>query len=145
MTVDAALAGTASRYRVERVARRRGAFGLDDRRRPDPARIEAELRAFLAERLPEIWPLPTLPEPDDAGRTLALLLPEGHVAVLRIEAKPERPGPMGRALAARCTALRIPHATVSSLMQGRAALRRFGVEPRPVPAGPTAHAVFGRS
>jgi hypothetical protein len=140
-----ALFGSVDRYVIERVARRRGAFGLDDRRRPQPERIEAELRAFLAGRLPEVWPLPSAQEPDDAGRTLALLLPQGHVAVLRIEAKPEDPGPAGHALAARCAAMRIPHATVSSLVQGRAALRRFGVEPRPVPAGPATRAIFRRS
>lgn len=140
-----ALSGSAGRYAIERVARRRGAFGLDDRRRPQPERIEAELRAFLAGRLPEVWPLPSAHEPDDAGRTLALLLPQGHVAVLRIEAKPEDPGPVGRALAARCTAMRIPHANVASLVQGRMALRRFGIEPRPVPAGSAAHAVFRRN
>ncbi len=140
-----ALAGSAGRYRIERVAHRRGAFGLDDRRRPRPERIEAELRAFLTGRLPEVWPLPSLPDPDDAGRTLALLLPQGHVAVLRIEAKPEDPGPAGRAVAVRCAAMRIPHATVSSLLQGRAALRRFGVEPRPAPAGTAARTIFRRS
>ncbi len=123
-----ALSGSAGRYGIERVSRRRGAFGLDDRRRPQPERIEAELRAFLAGRLPEVWPLPSVHEPDDAGRTRALLLPQGHVA-----------------LAARCTAMRIPHATVASLVQGRMALRRFGIEPRPVPAGSAAHAVFRRS
>ena len=140
--------------RVERVSRRRGAFGLDERRFPDPARVEADLRTFLAARLPDVWPIPTRLEPPEpapagdgaGGRTLALLLPRGHVAVLRIDRDPRHPGPASRALADRCRALHIPHATVSSLSEGRAALRRLGVEPRPqaaTPAGPTLDAVFG--
>lgn len=137
--------------RVERAPRRRGAFGLDERRFPDPARVEADLRRFLAGRLPDVWPLPAPPAPaaDDAGaRTLTLLLPRGHVAVLRIDRDPVHPGPASRALADRCRAMHIPHATVSSLPEGRAALRRLGVEPRPVdaaPAGPTLASVFGRA
>ena len=139
--------------RVEKAPRRRGSFGLDERRFPDPARVEAELRAFLAGHLPEVWPIPTRsgsPEPvgDGAGgRTLALLLPRGHVAVLRVDRDPGRPGPESLALAERCRAMRIPHATVSSLSEGRAALRRLGVEPRPeacAAAGPTPGSVFGR-
>lgn len=145
-----------SALRVERVPRRRGAFGLDERRRPDPARVEADLRAFLAGRLPEVWPLPAPGEaasPDEAlgdadGRTLSLLLPRGRVAVLGIERDPGRPGPASRALAARCGAMRIPHATVSSVAEGRAALRRLGIEPRPQEPTPGASApasVFGRT
>lgn len=139
--------------RVEKVPRRRGAFGLDERRFPDPARVEADLRTFLAGRLPEVWPIPTRswpPEPAGdwaGGRTLALLLPRGHVAVLRIDRDPGHPDPESLALAERCRAMRIPHATVSSLSEGRAALRRLGVEPRPEAApavGPTLDSVFGR-
>ncbi|RYB03674.1 hypothetical protein [Lichenibacterium ramalinae] len=137
---------------VLRAPRRRGAFGLDERRRPDPARVEEGLRGFLALRLPEVWPLsPGGAEPADAsGRTLALLLPRGHVALLRIERDPERPGPAACALAERCIALRIPHAVVSSLAEGRAALRRLGVErppggPGPARGGPTLASVFGRA
>lgn len=140
--------------RVERAPRRRGSFGLDERRFPDPARVEAELRRFLAGRLPEVWPVPTPPGVSDparadaaGGRTLALLLPRGHVAVLRIDRDPDRPDPESIALADRCRAMRIPHATVSSLAEGRSALRRLGVEPRPEapPAGPMPDAAFGRS
>ncbi len=128
---------TAAALRVERAPRRRGAFGLDERRRPDPARVEAALRCFLAGRLPEVWCLPGLSdgiqtdEGGPAGRTLALLLPRGHVAVLRIERDPDRPGAASRALADRCRAMRIPHATVSSVEEARAALRRLGVEAGP--------------
>ena len=140
---------------VERVSRRRGAFGLDERRFPDPARVEADLRRFLAGRLPEVWPIPAQLgpcEPAPAGdgtatRTLALLLPRGHVAVLSIDRDPGHPGPASRALADRCRAMHIPHASVSSLSEGRAALRRLGIEPRreaPIPTGPTLHSVFGR-
>ncbi len=140
--------------RIEKALRRRGAFGLDERRFHDPARVEADLRAFLAGRLPEVWPLPTrpgAPEPEGdgpGGRTLALLLPRGHVAVLRIDRDPGHPDPESLALAERCRAMRIPHATVSSLSEGRAALRRLGVEPRPqaaASAGPTLGSVFGRA
>ncbi len=138
--------------RVEKGVRRRGAFGLDERRFPDPARVEADLRVFLAGRLPEVWPIPTQPGPSEpegegpGGRTLALLLPRGHVAVLRIDRDPGHPGPESLALAERCRAMRIPHATVSSLSEGRAALRRLGVEPRPEAAvGPTPGSIFGRT
>ena len=138
--------------RVERAPRRRGAFGLDERRFADPARVEAELRDFLAGRLPEVWPVPTPAPSSDVepagnaveGRTLALLLPHGHVVVLRIERDRARPGPASLALADRCRAMGIPHATVSNLTEGRAALRRLGVEPRPaVVAGPTLRSLFG--
>lgn len=115
--------------RVERARQRRGAFGLDDRRRPDPARVEAGLRAFLAARVPAVWPLAEGAESGEGGRTLALMLPHGRVAVLLIGR--DRDGPEPRALAARCRALRIPHAAVTSLAEARAALRRFGVEPSP--------------
>ncbi len=137
--------------RVERAPRRRGAFGLDERRFVDPARVEADLRQFLAGRLPEVWPVPTpAPAPDaeagDAveGRTLALLLPQGHVVVLRIDRDRARPGPASLALAERCRTMGIPHATVSNLTEGRAALRRLGVEPRPsITAGPTLRSLVG--
>lgn len=136
-------------FRIER-ARRRGAFGLDERRFPDPRRVETELRAFLAARVPDVWPVPTAPERagDEDGRTLALLLPRGHVVVLRIERDPARAGAAARALEDRCRAMRIPHAIVSNLAEGRAALRRFGVEPRPEraePARPSLHLIFGRT
>ena len=142
---------TAVSVLVTRVSRRRGAFGLDERRRPDPARVEEALRAFLAGRLPEAWPLAGLAaEPgmtaDPSGRTLVLILPRGRAAMLRIERDPERPSPAGRDLAARCRAGGIPHAVVSSLDEGRAALRRLGLEPppsNPGPGGPTVASVFG--
>ena len=142
--------------RVERAPRRRGAFGLDERRFIDPRRVETELRDFLTQRLPEVWLMATPPGPTPVvtpaatadrqaeGRTLALLLPRGHVVVLRIERDPARLGPESRRLADRCRAMGIPHATVSNLAEGRAALRRLGVEPRPAsPAGRTPDAVFG--
>jgi hypothetical protein len=131
---------------VTRVAKRRGAFGLDDRRRPDPARVEAGLRDLLARVLPEVWPLPTAGEDESSGRTLTLILPRGHVAVLRIERDPDHPGPACRDLVARCDALHIPQAIVSSVEEGRAALRRLGVEPPPQRVtrdAPTLRSVFG--
>ena len=149
----------ASVPRVTRASRPRGSFGLDDRRWPDPARVEAVLRRFLAGRLPDVWPLPIparATSPEDAGpgaaadadgRTLTLLLTHGHVAVLRIERDPAHPGPACRALVDRCRAMEIPHATVSSIEQGRSALRRLGVEPRPQPQSIGAldpDSVFGR-
>ena len=130
--------------RVERLARRRGAFGLDERRWPDPARVEAALRCFLAERLPEIWPFPAAGEAAGGeARTLALLMPRGHVAMLRIERDPARPGPVSRALAERCGAMHIPHATVSTLEEGRAALRRLGVSPPATAGTPSLRSMFG--
>ena len=137
---------------VTRVARRRGAFGLDERRRPDPARVEEAIRSFLAARLPEAWPLAGLAAApgqaaDPSGRTLVLLLPRGQAAVLRIERDPGRQSPAGLDLAARCRAGGIPHAVVSSLDEGRAALRRLGLEPPPLATGgrgPTVASVFGR-
>ena len=137
---------------VTRVPRRRGAFGLDEGRRPDPARVEEALRQFLAGRLPEAWPLagPAAEpgtEADPSGRTLVLILPRGRAALLRIERDPGRPSPACRDLAARCRAGGIPHAVVSSLDEGRAALRRLGLEPPPPAAGhggPTVASVFGR-
>ncbi len=134
------------RAEVARAERRRGAFGLDERRRPDPARVEDALLAFLARRMPDVWPV-DLSRVAGEGRTLALFLPRGAVAVLSIESDRDRPGPAARATAARCAALRIPVATISSLDQGRAALRRFGVEPAPDRAGqgaPTLATVFGK-
>ena len=136
---------------VTRVPRRRGAFGLDERRRPDPARVEEALRQLLATRLPEAWPLAGLAaEPgmdtDPSGRTLVLLLPRGLAAVLRIERDPGRPSLACRDLASRCRAGNIPHAVVSNLDEGREALRRLGLEPRPAAGqqGPTVASVFGR-
>ena len=130
---------------VVRAPRRRGTFGLDERRWPDPARVEEALRGFLALRLPEIW-VPGPGQADATGRTLALVMPRGHVAMIRIERDPGRPGPGARGLAERCAALGVPHARVSSLDEGRAALRRLGIAPPPAgPAGPTAATVFGRA
>lgn len=130
--------------RVERLTRRRGAFGLDERRWPDPARVDAALRCFLAERFPEVWPLPALGEAAGGeARTLALLMPRGHVAVLRIERDPTRPGPASRALAERCGAMHIPYATVSTLEEGRAALRRLGISSPAAAGAPSLRSVFG--
>ena len=134
---------TAARF--TRVTRRRGAFGLDERRWPDPEVVEAGLMSLLGRVLPEVWPLPTAGE-DLSGRTLALLLPRGHVAMLRIERDPDHPGPACRTLVERCRALHIPQATVSSVEEGHAALRRLGVEAPPQHAtrdAPTLRSVFG--
>ncbi len=131
--------------RFTRVTRRRGAFGLDERRWPDPEIVEAGLKSFLGRALPEVWPFPSIGE-DPSGRTLALLLPRGHVAMLRIERDPDHPGPACRDLVERCRALHIPQATVSSVEGARAALRRLGVETPPQRADrdvPTLASVFG--
>ena len=120
--------------RVEHAPRRRGTFGLDERRRPDPLRVETEIRAFLTLRLPEVWALSSPPEPKPDGRTLVLLLSRGHAAVLRIVPEPDARGEETLALVARCRSRAIPAAIVSSLDEARAALRRFGVEPRPSPS-----------
>ena len=117
--------------RVERASRRRGAFGLDARRRPDPVRVEGEIREYLAARLPDAWALPPAVEAGPPGRTIVLLLSRGHVAVLRIEPDRDAAGAAARTLVERCRAQAIPMAVVESLTQARAALRRFGIEPRP--------------
>ena len=57
--------------------RRRGAFGLDERRWPDPERVDAQVRAWLGHTFPEIWVLPDRDGADASGRSLALLLPQG--------------------------------------------------------------------
>ena len=134
--------------RFTRVTRRRGAFGLDERRWPDPEIVEAGLVSLLGRVLPEAWPLPTGVEGsgDASGRTLALLLPRGHVAMLRIERDPDHPGPACRDLVERCRALHIPQATVSSVEEGRAALRRLGLgasSQRATRDAPTLESVFG--
>ena len=132
--------------RVEHVARRRGAFGLDERRLPDPARVEAGLRSLLERTLPEVWTVPADGDADAAGRTLALVLPRGRVAMLRIERDPENPGAACRALVERCRRLNIPQATVSSLEGARGALRRLGVAPPAAGSrsdAPTLRSVFG--
>ena len=130
--------------RVERAPRRRGTFGLDERRRPDPVRIEAEIRDFLRTRLPEVWALPPAVEPGAPGRTVVLLLARGHAAVLRIEPDADAPGAAAVALVARCGTLAIPAAVVSSLARARAALRRFGIEPRPLDSPTPVQRIFGR-
>ena len=137
-----------SAARFTRVTRRRGAFGLDERRWPDPEIVEAGLVSLLGRLVPEAWPLATgsAATEDPTGRTLALLLPHGHVAMLRIERDPDRPGPACQDLVERCRTLRIPQATVSSVEEGRAALRRLGVEsplPRVPRDAPTLRSVFG--
>lgn len=109
--------------------RRRGAFGLDERRWPDPERVDAQVRAWLRQSFPEIWVLPDRDGADASGRSLALLLPRGQVAMLRIERQRDAPGRAAIALLDRCRAMRMPLAVVSSLDEARAALRRFGVEP----------------
>ena len=73
-----------------------------------------------------------------------LLLARGHAAVLRIEPDADAPGAGAAALAARCGALAIPAAVVSSLAETRAALRRFGIEPRPLETPTPVQRIFGR-
>ena len=107
--------------------RRRGAFGLDERRWPDPERVEAQVRVWLRDTYPEIWVLPDRADADASGRSMALMLPRGHAAILRIERQRETPGRVALDLLDRCRAMRIPVALVSTLDEARAALRRFGV------------------
>ena len=114
---------------MSRLPRRRGAFGLDERRWPDPERIDAQLRVWLRDTYPEIWVLPDRDDADASGRSMALLLPRGHVAMLRIERQRDAPGRAGLDLLERCRAMRIPVALVSTLDEARAALRRFGLAP----------------
>ena len=109
--------------------RRRGAFGLDERRWPDPERVDAQVRVWLRQTFPEIWVLPDRDGADLSGRSLALLLPHGQAAMLRIERQRDAPGKAARVLIDRCRAMRMPVALVSSLDEARAALRRFGVAP----------------
>ena len=111
---------------VAHVRRRRGAFGLDERRWPDPARVEAQLRDWFRHAFPEIWVLPDREGADASGRSLVLLLPQGQVAMLRIERRRDTPGGAAIDLLDRCRAMRMPVALVSSLDEARAALRRFG-------------------
>ena len=109
--------------------RRRGAFGLDERRWPDPERVDAQVRAWLGHTFPEIWVLPDRDGADASGRSLALLLPQGQAAMLRIERQRDAPGKAAIVLLDRCRTMRMPVAVVSSLDEARAALRRFGVAP----------------
>ena len=112
--------------RVSRL-RRRGTFGLDERRWPDPARVEAQVLVWLRHSFPEIWVLPDRDDNDASGRSLVLLLPRGQVAMLRIERRRDAPGKAATDLLDRCRTMRLPVALVSSLDEARAALRRFGV------------------
>ncbi len=116
----------AERHSVSR-RHRRGAFGLDERRWPDPERVDAEVRVWLQQIFPEIWVLPDRDESDASGRSLVLLLPRGQVAMLRIERRRDAPGKPALDLLDRCRTMRLPVALVSSLDDARAALRRFGV------------------
>ncbi len=107
--------------------RRRGTFGLDERRWPDPERVDAEVRAWLRDTFPEIWVLQEREGAEASGRSMALLLPQGHVAMLRIERRRDAPGRAALDLLDRCGTMRIPVALVSTLDEARAALRRFGI------------------
>ena len=121
------------------VIRRRRAFGLDHARRPDPARIEAELLARLTEAVPEVVSLRLRPAgaAEDAP-TLVLLPPGGRIAVLRIglrSGQPDGKAESGsatdraaRALETACRRARIPFATLNHTDDLRAALRRCGIE-----------------
>ncbi len=110
-------------------SKRRGRFGLDERRWPDPERVEAQVRVWLGQVFPEIWVLPGCGERHPIGSSLALLLPRGHVAMLLIERRCEAPGQAALDVLVRCGAMRIPVALVSNLDDARAALRRFGISP----------------
>ncbi len=109
--------------------RRRGAFGLDERRWPDPERVDAQVRVWLRHSFPEMWVVPDRDGADASGRSLVLLLPQGQAAMLRIERQRDAPGKAALVLLDRCRAMRMPVAVVSSLDEARAALRRFGVAP----------------
>ena len=106
---------------------RRGTFGLDERRWPDPERVDAQVRVWLRQTCPDFWILPDHDGADASGRSLVLLLPRGQVAMLRIERQRDAPGKAAIVLLDRCKAMRMPVAVVSSLEEARAALRRLGV------------------
>ncbi len=111
------------------VVRGRRAFGLDHARRPDPARVEAELLARLTEALPEAVSFRLVAAGVDRQMpTLVLLPPDGRIAILRVVARRERPDRAAGALEAACRRARIPFATLSHAQDARAALRRCGIE-----------------
>lgn len=113
------------------VARRRRAFGLDAPRPPNLARLEAATLDWLDTRMPRVAVLRVVKadSPEPAGATtLALLLPGGRVAMLRIDIAPEQCRAKTLALAEQCRVRRIPLAVVASIDEVRAALRRFGLE-----------------
>ena len=117
---------------------RRRPFGLDAPRPPDVRRIERDILAWLAERMPAALALraqgiegrgaPAAPDAD-VSATLVLLLPCRQTAVLRIEARPDRPRRDTLAFAEGCVRRKVPLAVVTTLAEARAALRRWGFEP----------------
>lgn len=119
------------------VQRRRRPFGLDTPRPPDVGRVEEAILAWLAERMPAAFALRAASIPGTASpwrcgegpATLVLLLPCRHTAVLRIEARPDRPGQASLAFAEECVRRNVPLAIVTTLAEARAALRRWGFEP----------------
>jgi hypothetical protein len=123
------------------IVKRRRTFGLDAPRAQDPRRTERAVLAWLESAIPEIVPLrvacpeaaaggkPVL-SPDREGLAMALLLPRGQVALLQIAGGADRPGPRTLALLRDCHARRVPVAVIRTLDEARAALRRFGFEPR---------------
>lgn len=125
-------AATAARLPVA-VTRRRRAFGLDAPRPPNLPRIETAIVDWLAAQMPHVACLRVASGPRDAedptAATLALLLPAGRTAILRIDLAPARPGPASSALVRQCRARRIPIDIVTGIEDVRAALRRLGLEP----------------
>lgn len=119
------------------IVKRRRAFGLDAPRAPDPGRTEAAILRWLATQMPDIVPLRVLPSQGGAGeapagdsRLVALLLPDGRFALLRIETPSGDHGSDAQALATLCRRRRIPLSVASNLDEARQALRRLGFEPR---------------
>ncbi len=114
------------------LTRRRRGFGLDAPRPPNLARLEAAILDWLDTNMRRIAVLRVAKadstEPSGAT-TLALLLPAGRVAMLRIVIGPERLGAETLALAEQCQMRRVPLAIVDGVEEARAALRRFGLEP----------------
>lgn len=120
------------------VRRRRRPFGLDAPRPPDVRRLEGEILAWLAEDMPAALALRATDLPGASGlsgpgaeqsATLVLLLPHRQTAVLRLEARPDRPHRDAVAFAEGCVRRKVPLAIVSTLAEARAALRRWGFEP----------------
>lgn len=121
------------------IVKRRRAFGLDAPRAPDPGRTEAAILDWLATQMPDIVPLRVLPSQGGAdearsaagdSRLVALLLPDGRFALLRIETPSGDRGPDALALAALCRRRRVPLSVASNLDEARQALRCLGLEPR---------------